>query len=116
MTDVTPLHPVETVEGALRNALTIAEMGRDGYLHDEVREGYQDMARLLRHTLNGLSEVSPAAVSEALVLIRCLPAYAGLEALTVTEREARDIAAAILDAQLRGAPPPQPNTQPSEDT
>jgi len=118
MTEVTPLHPVETVEGALRNALTIAELWAVGVLVQatpqaqveitaELTAAHRDVARLLRHTLSGLSEVSPAAVSEALVLIRCLPAYAGLEALTVTEREARDIAAAILDAQLRGAPPPQ---------
>jgi len=102
MTEVTPLHPVETVEGALRNALTIAEMGRDGYLHDEVREGYQDLARLLRHTLNGLSEPNATAIQTAYALI-----FGSDEATPESLRVARDEAAAILSSQLRGAPPPQ---------
>ena len=120
MTEVTPLHPVETVEGALRNALTIAELWAVGVLVQatpqaqveitaELTAAHRDVARLLRHALAQLGEPNTAAIDAAKVVLRERNALAGFADDEV--RYARDCAAAILDAQLRGAPPPQPNRE-----
>ena len=103
MTDVTPLvqPPVED----LRNALQIAvcqcvpphsERERDMAL------AFVDVARLIQHALAQLGEPNEAAIQTAYALI-----FGSHEATPESLRVARDEAAAILDAQLRGAPPPQ---------
>jgi hypothetical protein len=89
----------------LRNALTIAEfwgMGMSGWTFTESQSAFQDTARLIRAALEKLAEPNTDAVNAGRILISCLPAYGFLEAPNVTEREARDIAAAILKVQLEG--------------
>jgi len=96
MTEVTPLvqPPVEDI----RNAAMIAESWA---LLNEDRgeripaETLWDIARLLRHALAQLGEPNEAAIQAARLWFPLLP------------NEARDCVAAILDAQLRGAAPPQ---------
>jgi hypothetical protein len=99
MTNITPMHSQETAEGALRNALTIAQMGRDGYLDDD-GQGYRDIARLLKHTLEQLGEPSLAAVQATEILVR------EWHGTPDGQRSARDTAAGILHAQMTGAVPP----------
>ena len=103
MTDVTPIQqpPIEDI----RNATMIAESWA---LLNEDRgeripaETLRDVARLLRHALAQLGEPNEAAIQTAYALI-----FGSDEATPESLRVARDEAAAILDAQLRGAPPPQ---------
>jgi len=117
MTDVTPLvqPPVEDLRNALQIAeaqIEVADIGMGPM--SELVPTFESIARLLRHALAQLGEPNTAAIDAAKVVLRERNALAGFADDEV--RYARDCAAAILDAQLRGAPPPQPNTQPSEDT
>ena len=107
MTDVTPIQqpPLEDLQNARYIAQLWADAG-DGET-EAARAFASTCERLIDHALAGLGEPNEAAVSEALVMIRCLPAYRSLTAPGLTEREARDICAVIVAAQLRGAPPPQ---------
>ena len=102
MTDREPLltihqPPQETVEGALRNALQIAQLYGDPSVtvRGITQSALQDVARLLRHALAGLSEPNEAAISAALCWV---PATVNADRRYV----GRDCAAAILNAQLKG--------------
>lgn len=106
MADVLPLHSHETVVGALRNALTIADMGRDGHLwenrelgYDEISPAFQDIARLIRHAIEGLSEPNLASIQAAEILVR--EYHGSLD----DQRNARDVAAGILKAAVTGEIP-----------
>jgi len=109
MTDVTPLvqPPIEDIRNAAMIADSWASLPTLRKDPDMIRAALQDIGRLLKHALAQLGEPTAETVSEALVLMRCLSAFGSLNAPSVTEREARDIASAILNQQLRGAPPPQ---------
>ena len=104
MTDVTPLHANETPLGALRNALSLAELWKDEVLRlpaGEHSQALHDIARLIRDALQKLSEVSPGAIRAAVLELRNA-ARAYDEDGTLNERYARDTAAAILKAALEG--------------
>lgn len=104
MTPVTPLHSQETVAGALRNALTVACMGRDGLYGgdsrtDHIHSAFADIVRLLRHTLEGLSEPNLAAMQAGEVLLR------EWQGTPEPERQLRDTIAGIVAAQVSGVVP-----------
>jgi|SRR6267378_8474118 len=104
MSNVTPLRSQETVVGGLKNALWIAELGRDGEFgslprYDEAMGAFGDIARLLRHAIEGLSEPNLAAVQAAEILVR--EYHGSLD----DQRNARDVAAGILKAAVTGLVP-----------
>ena len=104
MANVTPLHSQETVEGALRNALQIA----DAYAElaprplsngDQAQaDAFASIARLIRHALDQLGKPNEAAIQAAKLFVDA----AGPEHW---ERQARDCAAAVISKQLRGVSP-----------
>lgn len=100
MSHVTPLHVNETPLGALRNALSLAELygnplgGESWY---QCRCAHDDVARLIRAALAKLSEPSAGAIRAAQTLAPTVSIGAHGE---VNERWARDLCAAILHAQL----------------
>ena len=99
MTNIIPMHSQETVEGAIRNALQIAQVWeQDAYRGD--RPAFLNIARLLRHALEQLGEPNLAAVQAAEVLLR------EWHGTPDEQRSARDTAAGILHAQMTGAVPP----------
>ena len=84
----------------LRNALQIADMGRDGFLTSgadqaEALDGFRDIVRLLQHALQGLAEPNEAAITVAW-------GFLPRDILGDPRRHARDLAAVILKAQLSG--------------
>jgi len=98
MPNVTPLiqPPVED----LRNALQIAQLWNDygPYPNSGGKRPFGDIARLLRHALEGLGEPNEAALQAAMPWVHDDSPYdAGPLA---KRRAARDLAAAILNAQL----------------
>lgn len=105
MTTVTPLQqpPIED----LRNAQMIADMWAlpipAGRSMDtaEAQGAFGDIARLVRHAIEGLSDPNLAAVQAAEILTREIEESTAVDRL----REARDLAAAILRAQLTGEIP-----------
>src|SRR5712664_2430470 len=109
MTNVTPLHSQETVVGALRNALMIAqEWGRldwgsamtvpNAALKDSIAS-HEAVARLIRHAIEGLSDPNLAAVQAAATMLREAPE-------NPSSRYSRDTAAAVLRAAVTGEIPP----------
>lgn len=107
MTDTIPLTqpPIED----LRNCLMVAELGVDLLHHidheQDAASAFGDIARLIRHALEGISEPNEAAIR---FTTRILLAGMGERAFTLVpdgHRVARDIAAAILHAQVTGLSP-----------
>src|SRR5882672_8774885 len=84
----------------LRNCLMIAELGVDSIHHIDHEQDAAgclgDIARLLKHAIEGLSEPSLAAVQAAATMLREAPDPGHVDIL----RYARDTAAVILKAQL----------------
>jgi hypothetical protein len=104
--DVTPIN--QPPQEDLLNALTIAEMGKQGHYSGpgDAPSAFADVARLIRHALEGLSEPNAAAIRAARTFTDGGP-FGGSPALAVPHeaddyRRARDCAAAILHAQLKG--------------
>lgn len=99
MTPVTPLvqPPVEDLRQIAQIAQAWAQVSGPT---DDVGRAFIRVALLVQDILAKLGEPHPVTVSEALVLVRCLPAYGSLSAPSVTEREARDLAAAITRTAL----------------
>lgn len=89
----------------LRNALQIAQMwvARNWDFEDAnaVDHAIEDIARLIRHAIEGLSEPSLAAVQAAAILTREIEESTAVD----RQREARDLAAAILRAAVTGEIP-----------
>lgn len=103
MANVTPIQ--QPVLEDLKNALTIASLGYDGYLggdsrYDEVGSGFGDIVRLLRHAIEGLSEPNLAAMQAGEILLK------EWHGTPEPERQLRDTLAGILRAQLTGQVPP----------
>lgn len=103
MPNVTPLHSTETVVGGLRNALWIAELGVDAIHHidheQDAANHFEDIARLLKNVLEGLSEPNLPAMQAGEILIR------ELNGTVESQRNLRDTIAGILNAQLTGNVP-----------
>lgn len=102
MTNVQPIQ--QSIVEDLRNALTIAGMGRDRYFgvhppSNDAIGAFGDIARLLRHALDQLGEPNLAAVQAAEILVR--EYHGSLD----DQRNARDVAAGILKAAVTGEIP-----------
>src|SRR4029077_5325827 len=95
-------HSQETIEGALRNALTIASVWADPAIRGEpeINDAFASITRLLKHALAGLGEPNESAVRAAGLMFGFDLALHNAENV---RREARDAAAAVISAQLRGA-------------
>lgn len=102
MTPVVPIQqpPIED----LRNALQIAQAcGDDPLVYEGVTNIFKDIARLIRHAIEGLSEPNAAAIRDATVMLR---AAMGPTAFELAEpRLARSVAEVILHAQVTGYSP-----------
>lgn len=102
MTNVTPIQQPAIAD--IRNALQLAQLGADGH-YREGPQTFGDIARLLEHALEQLSEPNEAAIR---VTTRILHAGMGDRAFTLLpdgHRMARDTSAAILYAQVTGCAP-----------
>src|SRR5258706_15955882 len=96
MTHVTPIR--ESVVGALRNAETLAIMGRDGEYggdsrYDHVHSAFGDIARLLKCALTELAEPNLAAMQAGEILLK---EWSGTPE---PQRQLRDTIHGILNAQ-----------------
>jgi hypothetical protein len=102
MANVTPLvqPPVEDIRNALQIAQLWVEANPVQRFVLDAPMAMGDIARLLKHALEGLSEPSLAAVQATEILMR------EWHGTPDGQRSARDTAAGILWAQLTGAVPP----------
>ncbi len=104
-TTVTPLHPQETVLGAIQNALQVAMFGSEGYYCGAGTDhtacaAFADIARLLKMAAGQLGEPNVNAVNAARQIVAT--GYHGAGADDIDKRWTRDLCAAIISAQLRG--------------
>lgn len=88
----------------LKNALTIAEMGRDRYFgvhppSNDAIGAFGDIARLIRHALEQLGEPNLAAIQAGEVLLK------EWQGTPDERRSLRDTIQGILTAQLSGIVP-----------
>ena len=106
MTNVTPIQqpPIEDIRNALQIAQLWIEANPAQRAATFAPTALGDIARLLKHALEGLSEPSLAAVQAAATMLREAGGAYDNEG-HVEPRYARDAAAVILHAQLTGEVP-----------
>ncbi len=102
MTNVTPIQ--QPCLESLKNALWIAELGRDGEFgslprYDEAMGAFGDIARLLKNVLEALSEPNLSAMQAGEILLK---EWSGTPE---PQCQLRDTIAGILHAQLTGEIP-----------
>lgn len=91
-----PIQPIQQPAIAdIRNALQALIAWREESLRGDLR----DVERLLRHALEGLGEPNAAAIQAADAMLKT---YDRNTVDAASGRSARDTAAVILNAQLRG--------------